>query len=59
MGAFLNDDEAAVHFPFSALAVIATRIAEGPVAFDLQLLAGNDLLSVDGGGPAELRVEVP
>jgi hypothetical protein len=39
--------------------LIATRIAEGPVAFDLQLLAGNDLLSVDGGGPAELRVEVP
>jgi hypothetical protein len=39
--------------------LIATRIAEGPVAFDLQLLAGNDLLTVDGGGPAELRVEVP
>jgi hypothetical protein len=39
--------------------LIATRIAGGPVAFDLQLLAGNDLLTVDGGGPAELRVEVP
>ena len=29
------------------------------LAFDLQLLAGNDLLTFDGGGTAELRVEVP
>ena len=36
-----------------------TRLAPGPVAFDVQLLAGNDLLTFDGGGPAELRVEVP
>jgi len=36
-----------------------TRRAAGPVAFDLQLLAGNDLLTFDGGEPAELRVEVP
>lgn len=36
-----------------------TRAAPGPVAFDLQLLAGNDLLSFDGREPAELRVEVP
>ena len=35
------------------------RIAAGPVAFDLQLLAGNNLLTLDGGRPAELRVEVP
>ena len=37
----------------------ATRRAPGPVAFDLQLLAGNDLLTLDGGQPAELRVEIP
>ena len=36
-----------------------TRRAAGPVAFDLQLLAGNDLLTFDGGEPAEVRVEVP
>ncbi len=35
------------------------RLAAGPVAFDLQLLAGNNLLTLDGGRPAELRVEVP
>lgn len=39
--------------------LVATRVADGPVAFDLQLLVGNDLLSFDGGLPAELRVEVP
>lgn len=39
--------------------LIATRLAEGPIAFDLQILAGNDLLSFEGGVPAELRVEVP
>jgi hypothetical protein len=36
-----------------------TRRADGPVAFDLQLLAGNDLLTLADGQPAELRVEVP
>jgi hypothetical protein len=36
-----------------------SRRADGPVAFDLQLLAGNDLLTFDGGQPAELRVEIP
>lgn len=36
-----------------------TRRAAGPVAFDLQLLAGNDLLTLADGQPAELRVEVP
>ena len=34
------------------------RIADGAVAFDLQVLAGNDLLTLDGGDPAEIRVEV-
>jgi hypothetical protein len=36
-----------------------TRRAAGPVAFDFQLLAGNDLLTFGGGEPAEVRVEVP
>ena len=36
-----------------------TRRAAGPVAFDLQVLAGNDLLTFEGGAPAELRIEVP
>ena len=39
--------------------IVVTRRAEGPVAFDLQVLAGNDLLTLEGGEPAELRVEVP
>lgn len=39
--------------------IVVTRRADGPISFDLQLLAGNDLLSVDGGEPAELRVEIP
>ncbi len=36
-----------------------TREAPGPVAFDLQLLARNDLLQLEDGEPAEIRVEVP
>lgn len=39
--------------------LVATRLADGPIAFDLQLLSRNDLLAFDGGAPAELRVEVP
>lgn len=39
--------------------VLVTRRAPGPVAFDLQVLAGNDLLTFDGGEPAELRIEIP
>lgn len=39
--------------------VLATRVAPGPVAFDLQVLAGNDLLRLPDDQPAELRVEVP
>ena len=35
------------------------RVAEGAVAFDLQVLARNDLLALDSGDPAELRVEIP
>ena len=36
-----------------------TRVAAGPVSFDLQLLADDALLHVRGGKPAELRVQVP
>ena len=35
------------------------RIADGPVAFDLQLLADDRLLKLVNGDPAELRVQVP
>lgn len=35
------------------------RRADGPVEFDLQVLAENDLLTLPDGSPAELRVEVP
>jgi hypothetical protein len=37
----------------------ATRIGPGPAAFDLQVLAGEALLTLADGSPAELRVEVP
>lgn len=37
----------------------ATRTTAEPLAFDLQVLAGNDLLTLEGGEPAELRVEIP
>ena len=36
-----------------------TRRADGAVAFDLQVLAGEALLSLPGGEPAELRIEAP
>ncbi len=39
--------------------IFVTRLAPGPVAFDLQVLAGNDLLTLGGGEPAELRIELP
>ena len=39
--------------------ILVTREAPGPVAFDLQVLAGNDLLTLADGTPAELRVEIP
>jgi len=42
-----------------AIPLHAERRTSGPIAFDLQLLAGNDLLQHAGGGVAELRVEVP
>jgi hypothetical protein len=39
--------------------LFVTRTAAGPVAFDLQVLAGEALLSLESGVPAELRVEAP
>jgi hypothetical protein len=39
--------------------LVVTRVAAGPVAFDFQLLAGNDLLTFTDGAPAELRIQVP
>jgi len=39
--------------------ILVTRRGPGPVAFDLQLLAGEALLTLEAGDPAELRVEVP
>jgi hypothetical protein len=39
--------------------ILVTRRAPGAVEFDLQLLAGEAILRLDGGEPAELRVSVP
>jgi len=39
--------------------IAVRRIAPGPVGFDLQLLTGEALLTLDDGRPAEIRVEVP
>ena len=41
------------------MALNAERLVDGPISFDLQVLAGNQLLTLDGGDPAEVRVEVP
>ncbi|MBA4169756.1 MAG: hypothetical protein H0X68_05055 [Chloroflexi bacterium] len=39
--------------------LFVTRNAPGPVAFDLQVLSKNNVLTLDDGEPAEIRVEVP
>ena len=39
--------------------IVATRRESGPVEFDLQVLSGNDLLTLESGKPAELRIGVP
>lgn len=39
--------------------LFVTRRADGPVAFDLQVLDGEALLTLEGGDPGELRVELP
>lgn len=47
--------------PEATLTIVlaVARRAPGPLAFDLQVLAGNDLLTLDDGEAAELRIEVP
>jgi hypothetical protein len=42
-----------------AIPIAVERRADDPVAFDLQLLAGNALLQLDDGSPAVVRVEIP
>ena len=39
--------------------VDVVRRADGPVAFDLQVLSDNAILTLPGGEPAELRIQVP
>ena len=41
------------------ISLIATRRAGGSVAFDLQFLAGEALLTTEAGAPAETRVSIP
>jgi hypothetical protein len=38
--------------------LIATRRAAGPIAFDLQFLTGEALLTTEAGAPAETRVSI-
>lgn len=39
--------------------IVVTRNSPGPVGFDLHVLARDAILTIDGGEPAALRVEVP
>jgi hypothetical protein len=39
--------------------IIVTRREEGPLTFDLQVLSSEQLLTLEGGDAAQLRVEVP
>ena len=39
--------------------IVANRRVNGPVSFDLQVLAGEALLTLEGGGQAWVRVAVP
>jgi hypothetical protein len=39
--------------------LVANRKAAGPVAFDLQLLASEALLTLENDEPADLRVQLP
>ena len=43
----------------STIPLFATRRAAGPVAFDLQVLAGEAMLTTADGRPAEIRVTAP
>ena len=42
-----------------AMPISVTRRQDGPAGFDLQVLAGNAILQLPDGTPAELRVELP
>jgi hypothetical protein len=42
-----------------AIPIVVERRDDDPIAFDLQLLAGNALLQLDDGSPAVVRVEIP
>jgi hypothetical protein len=42
-----------------AIPILVDRRDPGPIAFDLQVLSGNDLLQLADGGAAVLRVEIP
>ena len=42
-----------------AIPILVERRDPGPIAFDLQVLSGNDLLQLTDGGAAVLRVEIP
>lgn len=42
-----------------AIPLLVERRQVEPVSFDLQVLSGNDLLQLTGGGPAALRIEIP
>lgn len=39
--------------------ILVTRNAAGPVDFDFQVLAGEAILGLEDGSPAELRVQLP
>ena len=39
--------------------IVVTRIAPGPTAFDLQVLSRHNLLALEDGSPAEMRIDVP
>jgi hypothetical protein len=39
--------------------ILVTRNAAGPIDFDFQILAGEAILGLEDGSPAELRVQLP
>jgi hypothetical protein len=39
--------------------IVVTRVVPGAVAFDLQVLARHDLLTLESGEPAQIRVSIP
>jgi hypothetical protein len=39
--------------------VVVTRRSVGPISFDLQVLSGENLLTLEDGTPAWVRVDVP